>query len=113
MRVRGVQGRCSRCGAWPLQREHRCASMFEVRVPGVTARSRRVLATSCEEAAVLIVDELEREGRFAIAAGCEHEVAVRRAGSRTWQGVMLSAVEVTNYYPTQVRALGSPSRRLF
>ena len=85
--------------------------MFEVRVPGVTSRSRRVLAGSCEEAAVLVVDELERRGRFAIASGCEHEVAVRSVGSRSWQGVMLTAVDVTSYYPTQVRSLDAPSRR--
>lgn len=109
MRVRRGKP-CATCGAWPLRGAHRCASTFEVHIQGVTYRARRVIAASAEEAAVRVADELEAEQRFAIDTGCEKEVAVRRVGSRTWQGVLLTAVEVTSYYPTRVRELGSRRR---
>lgn len=87
--------------------------MFEVRVPGVTARCRRVFAANHAEAAVIVADDLEREGRCRVGAGRELEVESRRVGWRVWYGVTLHAVDVTSYHPTEVRAIGTskPSRR--
>lgn len=93
---------CSVCGVIQLYGPHLCVVAYEVKIPGVMSRSRRVRARAPGEAAVMLADELDRAGNNLIESGSEMLVRVRKSGTERWATITLTAVDVTTYHPTTI-----------
>lgn len=72
------------------------------------SKPKKVFAASVGEAAVEMADRLDRTGQAVIRSGTEAVALVRRYGERTWSQVTLTAVDITQYHPTEVRRLLLP-----
>jgi hypothetical protein len=101
-----AKSKCRDCGTWVLRptRAHRCLKTYEVQAAGT--RSRRVRAQDSSDAAVAVVEQLERGGRFALGSGETAIVLVRRHSDTEhfpWDEVTITAVAMTRYYATRVQ----------